>query len=339
MDVAEQLLFSWDKLANDDHGPFRTKFADFQVKPLQGSMGMVVEYNPLHWQKKRKDHNPLDINPNLPDVPVDKPFNPDKFNFNKINNAECLFSLQLDESEVTLHRPTDTDTSLDKIIINVSPLFSFHALLVPHPSACTRQVLTLRAVCGVFRLMASFSSSKDSYRVLFNSLGAFSSVNHQHFHLVSLAGSKCSKFPIEERPVKEVHKFKSGTIYSVEEYACRMWKLVTEKDDKNAINHMTELIVKMADYLREEKIAFNMLVTSTYETFLIPRQNQAVQERTEGYRMAVVELAGIAICSSDEEWDTIEETAYLERMRETTSIPHEQFAKLTTDLIKFAGHS
>lgn len=36
--------------------------------------------------------------------------------------------------------------------------------------------------------------------------------------------------------------------------------------------------------------------------------------------MAVAELIGFAICQSDEEWETITEEAYVERMKETVSI-------------------
>ena len=124
---------------------------------------------------------------------MDESFDQNKFNFNKVRgDEEVLAVLQ------------DGDEQSHRILVNVSPLMFGHGLLVPFAEQCLPQQLTSDAIDLAIRLLrrdidyatdeilndSSSSSGKstnpsaDTFCIGFNSLGAFSSVNHLHLHIL-----------------------------------------------------------------------------------------------------------------------------------------------------------
>ena len=71
---------------------------------------------------------------------MDEPFNPNKFNFNRVGDKETLITVA-DKDET--HR----------ILVNVSPLMYGHGLLIPYSKKCLPQQLTSEPIQLAIRLL------------------------------------------------------------------------------------------------------------------------------------------------------------------------------------------
>lgn len=67
-------------------------------------------------------------------------------------------------------------------LINNSPLTKYHSLICPNVTENLPQILTLNSIR--FATDVIMGINDRNYRIGFNSLGAFASVNHLHFHLI-----------------------------------------------------------------------------------------------------------------------------------------------------------
>ena len=102
---------------------------------------------------------------------VRQPFDPEKFNFTKVELAkELVFETQQDSEDIC--------------IINVSPIEFGHCLFLPHIQRCLPQALTKQAIESALKLM--LLSRSKAMKMGFNSLCAYASVNHLHWHLYYL---------------------------------------------------------------------------------------------------------------------------------------------------------
>ena len=88
-----------------------------------------------------------------------------------------------DGADCATHGITRPEAS-DLILINVSPIDFGHCLLVPSVEECLPQVLTERSVCLALKM--TLLSGCSTFKVAFNSLCAYASVNHLHWHLYYL---------------------------------------------------------------------------------------------------------------------------------------------------------
>lgn len=100
------------------------------------------------------------------------PFNPDSFNFTKVDEKEILLTMETrDYDNITL-------------LINNSPLTEFHTLICPALENCLPQQLTHKGLEFCVNLLMNF---KDfDYRIGYNSPLALASVNHFHMHLLCI---------------------------------------------------------------------------------------------------------------------------------------------------------
>lgn len=172
----KRLCEGWDKAVEAGH--FRYKL-DIEETRIIGSKKYVAQLNIKRAQERRK---PDTINT------VNQPFNPASFNFTKIKPEEILFEM-VRESDTchmcngeTKQIASTENASKERqlVIINVSPLEYGHVLLVPDVDACRPQILTESAIRLSLEMM--LLSKHRGFRVGFNSLCAFASVNHQHLH-------------------------------------------------------------------------------------------------------------------------------------------------------------
>ncbi len=77
------------------------------------------------------------------------------------------------------------------VLVNASPICVPHALLVPWPGLLLPQVMTLPALR--LALATAAMPGAASLRLAFNSLGAWSSVNHLHWHVIPASFSGRTK--------------------------------------------------------------------------------------------------------------------------------------------------
>jgi len=98
-------------------------------------------------------------------------FNPDGFHFNKsFLQKECFCSGELKGKQLD-------------IFYNKFPFARFHSLLVPDRKACLAQYLTQEYHQYIWQITADLADNLPGIGMAYNSYGAFSSVNHLHFHL------------------------------------------------------------------------------------------------------------------------------------------------------------
>ncbi|XP_013806499.2 GDP-D-glucose phosphorylase 1 [Apteryx mantelli] len=150
-------------------GLFRYHLGELQTRVLPGPMQLVAQLNIQRGVEKRKSQVIHSIR---------QPFNPQEFNFTQIRPGEVLFRM----CRSPAHPPAAGRPQLDYVlvVINVSPLELGHMLLLPEPTLRLPQVLTPELLR--FGLDAVLLSAHPGFRVGFNSLGAFASVNHLHLH-------------------------------------------------------------------------------------------------------------------------------------------------------------
>ncbi len=99
-------------------------------------------------------------------------FNPDEFNFNKpFLQKESFWSGPVDNQQIDL-------------FYNKFPFARFHSLLVPDKEKCLPQFLTYEYHHHIWDIIHHLSETLPGIAVSYNSYGAFSSINHLHFHLM-----------------------------------------------------------------------------------------------------------------------------------------------------------
>lgn len=166
-------------------------------------LSLSILFTPLHYRKKRQTSFDIPFKEYTSDerIKLVNPLAPTGFNFLKANPDEKL----VPEFNVCVHSKSNSLTQLNSIIINASPLSYLHSLFIPSPSCLLPQKLNFNAILSF--LMFLHLSHVESFidplspvlRGIFNSAGAFASVNHLHFHTLNLDGLfKTSSFPIEE---------------------------------------------------------------------------------------------------------------------------------------------
>ncbi|CAL8260406.1 unnamed protein product [Merluccius merluccius] len=148
-------------------GVFRYRLDELRTRVLPGPLSYVAQLNTLRGVERRKPQEVRSIK---------QSYDPHQFNFNRVQEGEVLFEMTRRQG------PGEAGPEGERVmvVVNVSPLEFGHCLLVPEPSRCLPQVLTPLAVRT--GMEAVLLSADPGFRVGFNSLGAFASVNHLHLH-------------------------------------------------------------------------------------------------------------------------------------------------------------
>lgn len=204
-------LESWNILQSTPGVCRNPNVQAWQRKPL-GPSGVVATFNPSHLSTKRPQSIASDG-----ELKVLRPFNAAGFHFGSASSREVVARVQISSGDVSEDcfasfasggavasggaavgdssqcndcsaSSTVADAVPDNehpILINVSPIFPGHGLFVPYvgrglPQAANAELITL--CLRLARLFAAGQGRPDA-RLGFNSLAAFASVNHAHFHL------------------------------------------------------------------------------------------------------------------------------------------------------------
>ncbi|XP_018013260.1 GDP-D-glucose phosphorylase 1 [Hyalella azteca] len=155
------LMTKWK--AASEVGALNYSVANVLTKILPGKYCIVAQLNPARAMQRRKPQSFTKLH---------EPFNPDLFNFTKIKSSELLFNIHL-----VLENNEDLSGS---IIVNAAPICSTHSLLLPSVQSCLPQLIDRDGL--MLAVSTVLLSSSPSFRVGFNSLCAYASVNHHHYH-------------------------------------------------------------------------------------------------------------------------------------------------------------
>lgn len=235
-----------------DRGLFRYNLGDLQTRILPGPHRFVAQLNPLRATQRRQPQEILSIR---------QEFSSELFNFNKVK-----------PEEVVLELVKDSESSRVVVLVNVSPLEFGHCLLVPDPSRCLPQVLTRSAVqAGMESVLLS---GDPAFRVGFNSLGAFASVNHLHLHSYYLdhelnIESTPGQPLVPERGFHSLQGFPQGFLFYAE---------------PDRVEDVAGAVCQLTDFLVENNTAHNVFMTRGCPPY---HGDQESRQRRDGLRVAV----------------------------------------------------
>jgi GDP-L-galactose phosphorylase len=344
------LLAAWeDRFAA---GLFRYDVTACDTKIIPGRIGFVAQYNEGRATKKRPTEFKVDQ--------VCQEFDAGKFNFTKADKAEILFRFSpggvgQTRSEYVASAPieyADADRVRGEsdaptvVFINVSPIEYGHVLLTPRVTDCLPQRISKDALLPALFMAAE--SRNPYFRVGYNSLGAYATINHLHFQAYYLMEA----FPIERAPTRalglHVHAeggaLSSGVVVkNVVDYPARC--LCFERADpsrgSDGFESLAASLAVCCERLQARDVPFNLLVADHgARVFLIP--NQFSQRAAKGalpadvvatgVNPAVFEISGHLLYKQREDFETCDE-ASATRLLSCASLSEEDYDAACADVL------
>ena len=126
---------------------------------------------------------------------VCQPWDPKKFNFQKALQQEVLFQYEpglASDGSLKFIAASPANNSPNLVLINVSPIEYGHMLLVPRVMDSLTQLVDQASM----RLALQFCehSNNPYFRLCYNSLGAYGTINHLHFQVGHLGTVPCTAY-------------------------------------------------------------------------------------------------------------------------------------------------
>ncbi|KAL2094148.1 hypothetical protein ACEWY4_011460 [Coilia grayii] len=305
-------------------GLFRYHLGGLQTRILPGPARLVAQLNIERGQQRRKPQEILSIK---------QDFNPNMFNFNKADPKETMFELTKQELPGGINDNGFAKSC--KMVINVSPLEFGHSLIVPEPNQCCPQVLTPHSIqVGIECVLLS---ADPGFRVGFNSLGAFASVNHLHLHAYYLN----HELAVESAPAEAVTPV--GGLFCLTNFP-RAFLFYTEGGDLPSV---VKAIHTLTDFLVKHNIAHNLFLTrgcppdaegaddsrrSGVRILVWPRMSCFGAKEESGFNVALCELAGHLPFKNREDYEAATEQNVHSTIKKYTLSP-ETFQDLQAKLI------
>ncbi|KAF2361865.1 Chromatid cohesion factor MAU2 [Trinorchestia longiramus] len=201
------------------------------TKILPGKYGIVAQLNPARAMKRRKP---------LPFTKVDEPFDAKGFNFTKIKSNELLFNIHL-----SLSSGEKVEGSL---IVNAAPICPSHSLLLPSVVSCQPQVIDRQGF--LLAVSTVLLSNLRSFRVGFNSLCAYASVNHHHYHCYYLP----QQLYVEAAACHHIH----GRCYAFTDHYAPGFVF---QADPECIMDCVCVVMKLLSWLVSAEVPHNIFIT------------------------------------------------------------------------------
>ncbi|BFZ12234.1 hypothetical protein BsWGS_15273 [Bradybaena similaris] len=319
----KELQTRWNKAMAA--GVFRYGIDHIVTRIIPGSKQYVGQLNTLRATERRI---PQDISS------VNQPFNEHAFCFTKVKPEEVIFNLenvtsnktaagspqkawrndvschslqngyierlssgspvisQSGDSKTDSHTQPDTQQERHMLIVNVSPMEFGHCLLVPQVDSHRPQVLTQTAIQVAIETM--LLSGHRGMRMGFNSLCAFASVNHLHFHLYYLE----QELIVDYSPVRHL----GGRYFEFTGLPCPGFALQLYG---TTVSEMARLTHRISSYFQESDIAHNVFLTrgcvfgeernstlTTVRLFIWPRKKFIGTKSSNEFNVACIELGG-----------------------------------------------
>ncbi|XP_051141013.1 GDP-L-galactose phosphorylase 1-like [Andrographis paniculata] len=315
---------------------FRYDIASCETKIISGEYGFVTQLNEGRHLKKRPTEFRVDK--------VLQPFDNNKFNFTKVGQEEVLFRFepsQDGESHYFPSSPVHAENSSPSVVaINVSPIDYGHVLLIPHVSDCLPQEINHDGLLLALRFAKE--ASDPYFRVGYNSLGAFATINHLHFQAYYLA--VC--FPVEKSPTHRTMSssgpYETRVIVSdLQNYPVR--GLVFE-GGRN-LRDLSDTVASSCIALQTKNIAFNLLISDCgRRVFLLPQCYAEKQARGEvepelletQVNPAVWEISGHMVLKRRKDFDEATEQS-ARRLLAEVSLSEEKFRRVKAYVIEAAN--
>eukprot|EP00252_Welwitschia_mirabilis_P015000 TRINITY_DN330_c1_g5_i1.p1 TRINITY_DN330_c1_g5~~TRINITY_DN330_c1_g5_i1.p1 ORF type:complete len:442 (+),score=68.84 TRINITY_DN330_c1_g5_i1:773-2098(+) len=322
------LLGQWEDRMQK--GLFRYDVTTCETKVIPGNLGFIAQLNEGRHSKKRPTEFRVDK--------VLQDFDPKKFNFTKVGQEEVLFRFEESEEGRTeylekapvLHSP-------NVIAINVSPIEYGHVLLVPRVLDCLPQRIDHDSLLLALHMAAE--ARNPFFRLGYNSLGAFATINHLHFQAYFMA----QPFPVEKAQTKTVpwESGKSGVrISELFDYPVR--GLLFEGG--HSLEDLSSVVASSCVCLQENNIPYNVLIAdSGRRIFLFPQcyaERQALGEVEQEIldtqvNPAVWEISGHMVLKRRQDYDRASED-YAWRLLAEVSLSEERFEEVKVYILEAA---
>ncbi|KAK9048811.1 hypothetical protein SSX86_032220 [Deinandra increscens subsp. villosa] len=290
------LLGEWED--RTERGLFRYDVTACSTKVIPGDYGFVAQLNEGRHLKKRPTEFRVDK--------VLQPFDGSKFNFTKVGQEEILFQFEASkdgEVEFYPNAPIDVESSPSVVAINVSPIEYGHVLLIPRILECLPQRIDHESL--LLALYMASEAGNPYFRLGYNSLGAFATINHLHFQAYYLA----VRFPIEKAPTGKITEFNGGVVISeILNYPVR--GLVFEGG--YSLEDLSNAVSDSCICLQDNNIPYNVLISdSGTRVFLLPQcyaEKQALGEVSPELldtqvNPAVWEISGHMVLKRKQDYD------------------------------------
>jgi hypothetical protein len=340
-------LFS--KLVSD--GVTRTRHLEHTaVKFLVVKPGLVLsaQFNREHIERKR----PTDMRADS-SCPVSREFDAKMFHFGKVSPREAMAVVdEQPDGTVVLAEPTAGAPHV--LLINVSPVCIGHGLLVPFIGQERSQALTSDALRVGLEMLHAEPSGRA--RLGFNSLGAWASVNHLHFHVVfprivappdgasvSYAPGSLSCSPGSESssssasaemrepevidqpgfPVEDAHRSEVLVSGHLRLSVADGWPvpgLCFECTDDSASGRavLATACGAFVGRLRSAGVAHSVLAWAKGMAVMVfPRANQSCRREGDPMNIAFMEICGRGIVNFEEDWARVTAASYWELLERT----------------------
>ncbi|XVF71447.1 hypothetical protein PTKIN_Ptkin12aG0038200 [Pterospermum kingtungense] len=322
------LLGQWEDRMR--RGLFRYDVTNCKTKIIPGKYGFIAQLNEGRHLKKRPTEFRIDQ--------VLQPFDDSKFNFTKVGQEEVLFRFEKG-NDCNSHFQAYCSPSV--VAINVSPIEYGHVLLIPHVLDCLPQRIDHDSFLLAVHLAKEAADA--FFRVGYNSLGAFATINHLHFQAYHLD----VPFPIEKAPIRRIYTGKRlqdrGVIVSeLSDYPVR--GLVFEGG--NSVQDLSDAVAGACICLQNNNIPFNVLISDCgTRVFLLPQcfaEKQALGEVTQEVldaqvNPAVWEISGHIVLKRREDYDDASEE-YAYRLLAEVSLSEERFHEVKAYIMEAAGY-
>jgi len=323
------LLGEWEERMQ--RGLFRYDVTTCETKVIPGNYGFIAQLNEGRHLKKRPTEFRVDK--------VLQDFDPSKFNFTKVGQEEVLF--RFEESEENKVQYLEKALVLDSpnvIAINVSPIDYGHVLLVPRVLDCLPQRIDHDSLLLAMHLAAE--AGNTSFRLGYNSLGAFATINHLHFQAYYLA----LPFPVEKAPTKRAPwKSEKGGVKISELCNYPVRGLVFE--GCNTLENLSNAVGSACIYLQDNNIPYNVLIADCGKrVFLFPQcyaEKQALGEVDQEIldtqvNPAVWEISGHIVLKRKQDFDRASED-YACKLLAEVSLSEERFEEVKDYILEAAA--
>lgn len=327
------LLGQWEDRMS--RGLFRYDVTVCETKVIPGKLGFIAQLNEGRHLKKRPTEFRVDR--------VLQSFDPEKFNFTKVGQEEVLFRFEAGNGSLSHYfesAPVKENDPPNVVAINVSPIEYGHVLLIP------RVLESLPQRIDPDTLLLALHMAKEAgipyFRLGYNSLGAFATINHLHFQAYQMT----TPFPVEKAPTAAVSVTNGEVDNGVKvsrllNYPVR--GLVYEGG--NSLKDLSDMVASACIWLQENNVPFNVLISDAgKKMFLFPQcyaEKQALglvsQELlATQVNPAVWEISGHMVLKRKKDYDEASED-YAWRLLAEVSLSEARFKEVETCIFEATG--
>ncbi|WJX31691.1 Phosphate metabolism transcription protein [Trifolium repens] len=309
-------------------GLFRYDVTACETKVIPGEHGFIAQLNEGRHLKKRPTEFRVDK--------VLQPFDETKFNFTKVGQEEILFQFEAStegDAQFFPNVPIDVENSPSFVAINVSPIEYGHVLLIPRIFECLPQRIDHASFLLALHMAAE--AGNPYFRLGYNSLGAFATINHLHFQAYYLA----LPFPIEKAPTKKIAGINGGVkISKLLNYPVR--GLVFEGG--HTLDDLSNTVSEACICLQHNNIPYNVLISDCgRRVFLLPQcyaEKQALGDVSAELldtqvNPAVWEISGHMVLKRKKDFDEASE-ANAWRLLAEVSLSEERFEEVNAHIFQ-----